>query len=208
MPLSFWGKTLMKFILSMAVVSFAMPLSAFAQDQGHNHGGSPYAGFEAREIKSLSDQDIAELRRGGGWGLALPAELNGLPGPAHLLELQEELALSSDQVAVITLIFEEMRAEAIAAGENFIAAEAAVSAAFEEADLTQEELAGLLARAAEARAALRLVHLSRHLATPALLSDEQVRKYSVLRGYSDDPCATVPEGHDPTMWRRHNGCDG
>ena len=198
----------MKLILSMAVISFAVPLSAFAQEHGHNHGGKPYAGFEAREIKSLSDQDIAELRRGGGWGLALPAELNGLPGPAHLLELQEELALSRDQIAAITLLFEEMQTEAIAAGERFIAAEAAVSAAFEDAAVSHEELSSLLATAAEARAALRLVHLSRHLATPALLTDEQVRRYSVLRGYSDDPCASVPEGHDPTMWRSHNGCDG
>ena len=198
----------MKLNWSIAVFSFAMPLSAFAQDHGHHDGATPYAGFEAREIKSLSDQDIAELRRGGGWGLALPAELNGLPGPAHLLELQEELALSRDQVAAITLLFEEMQTEAITAGERFIAAEAAVSAAFEDAAVSQEELASLLAAAAEARAALRLVHLSRHLATPALLTDEQVRQYSVLRGYSDDPCATVPEGHDPTMWRRHNACDG
>lgn len=192
----------------MAVVLSAMPLSALSQDDGHKHGGTPYAGFETREIKSLSNQDIAELRRGGGWGLALPAELNGLPGPAHLLELQEELALSNDQVAEITALFEEMRTEAIAAGEKFIAAEAAVSAAFEDTEVSEDELAILLAKAAEAQAALRMVHLSRHLATPALLSDDQIRRYSVLRGYSDDPCANVPEGHDPTMWRRHNGCDG
>ncbi|MEM6663914.1 MAG: hypothetical protein AAF666_17265 [Pseudomonadota bacterium] len=198
----------MKFVLSTTVVLFAMPLSAFAQDHGHKHGGKPYAGFEKREVKSLSDQDIAELRRGGGWGLALPAELNGLPGPAHLLELQEELALSTDQVAEITGLFEEMLTEAIAAGEEFITAESAVSAAFEDTELSEDELAIVLAKAAEARAALRMVHLSRHLATPALLSDEQVRRYSVLRGYSDDPCTNVPEGHDPTMWRRHNGCEG
>lgn len=198
----------MKLVLSMAAISFLMPFSTFAQDHGHNHSGTPYAGFETREIKSLSEQDIAELRRGGGWGLALPAELNGLPSPAHLLELQEELALSRDQVAAITFMFEEMQTEAIAAGERFIAAEAAVSAAFDDAVVPHEELASLLATAAEARAALRLVHLSRHLATPALLSDEQVRRYSILRGYSDNPCASVPEGHDPTMWRRHNGCDG
>ncbi|MEO1331736.1 MAG: hypothetical protein AAFW46_19010, partial [Pseudomonadota bacterium] len=124
------------------------------------------------------------------------------------LELQEELALSHGQVAAVTLMFEEMQTEAIAAGERFITAEAAVSAAFEGAAVSQEELSVLLATAAEARASLRLVHLSRHLATPDLLTDEQVRRYSVLRGYSDDPCASVPEGHDPTMWRRHNGCDG
>lgn len=198
----------MKLILSTALFLFLIPLAAFAEDQGHKHGGTPYAGFETREIKSLSAQDIAELRSGGGWGLALPAELNGRPGPAHVLELQEELALSNDQVTEITALFEEMRTEAIAAGEKFIAAEAAVSAAFEDFEISEDELVMLLAEAAEARAALRMVHLSKHLATPALLSDEQVRKYSILRGYSDDPCTKVPDGHDPTMWRRHNGCEG
>ncbi|MEM1159295.1 MAG: hypothetical protein AAGJ28_00030 [Pseudomonadota bacterium] len=198
----------MRSFLSTTIVSLLIPLATYAQDHGHNHQNTPYAGFEAREIKSLSDQDIAELRRGGGWGLALPAELNGLPGPTHLLELQEELALSSSQVAAITVLFKEMRADAIQAGDRFIAAEAALSAAFEDTDVAQETLTTLLADAAEARAALRFVHLSRHLATPDLLSDEQIRRYSVLRGYSDDPCASVPEGHDPTMWRQHNGCDG
>lgn len=198
----------MRSLFYSAILSLLLPLAAYAQDHAHNHGNTPYAGFETREIKSLSDQDIAELRRGGGWGLALPAELNGLPGPAHLLELQEELALSSDQVAAITVLFEEMRADAIAAGDRFIAAEAALSVAFKDAELAQEKLSALLAEAAEARAALRFVHLSRHLATPDLLSDEQIEKYSALRGYSNDPCASVPEGHDPTMWRRHNGCDG
>ncbi|WP_412552409.1 hypothetical protein [Shimia sp. MIT1388] len=166
---------MLKLSLLMAVISLAVPLSVFAEEHGHNQVSTPYAGFEAREIKSLSAQDVAELRRGGGWGLALPAELSGLPGPAHLLELQEELALSRDQVAAITLMFEEMQAEAIAAGERFIAAEAAVSAAFEDAAVPQEELSSLLTIAAEARASLRLVHLSRHLATPALLTDEQVQ---------------------------------
>jgi len=196
-----------KAILSVVAVVFCLPLSASAQEHGHGQGDKTYAGFEAREIKSLSSEDIAELRRGSGWGLALPAELNGLPGPAHLLELQEELALSQEQVAAITVLFEGMRAEAIAAGERFITAEAAVSAAFEGEETSQHELSTLLSNAAEARAALRLVHLSRHLATPALLNDEQIKRYSVLRGYSEDPCAAVPDGHNPTMWRRHNGCD-
>lgn len=198
----------MKFFLPSTIVALLLPLAAYAQDHEHNHGNTPYTGFETREIKSLSDQDIEELRRGGGWGLALPAELNGLPGPAHLLELQEELALSGGQVAAITILFEEMRADAIAAGDRFIAAEAALSAAFEDAEVEQETLMTLLAEAAEARAELRFVHLSRHLATPDLLSEDQIRRYSVLRGYADDPCTSIPEGHDPIMWRRHNGCDG
>jgi hypothetical protein len=177
-----------------------------AQHHGHGAHDAPYAGLQSREIKSLSDQDIAELRRGGGWGLALPAELNGHPGPKHLLELSEKLDLSKDQIASITLMYEEMRADAIKAGERFITAEAAISTAFAKNNLSKDTLASLLAEAAEARAALRLVHLSRHLSTSALLSQAQIKRYNVLRGYADEPCANVPDGHDPNMWRRHNGC--
>lgn len=195
---------LMKSLVLMITVS---PLAAFAQDHGHGGSSAPYAGFETRKIKSLSAQDIEELRRGGGWGLALPAELNGRPGPAHLLELAEELDLTARQVEAISAIYEQMRTAAVAAGERFIAAEAALSDAFAGSDLSEETLRGLLAEAAEARAELRFIHLSQHLSTPELLSDAQVQRYNVLRGYADDPCETVPDGHDPEMWRRHNGCE-
>jgi hypothetical protein len=68
-------------------------LGAFAQHDQHGAHAQPgpampYAGQDARDIKSLSAEDIAELRRGGGWGFAKSAELNGMPGPAHLLELK------------------------------------------------------------------------------------------------------------------------
>lgn len=196
-----------QYLKPLALVASILPLAAFGQDHSQGSSSTPYAGLETREIKSLSEQDIEELRRGGGWGLALPAELNGRPGPAHLLELQEELELSAEQVEAITAIHQEMRVEAIAAGERFIAAEAELSDAFDGADLNEEGLLELLANASEARAELRFIHLSRHLSTPELLSAEQIQRYNVLRGYSDDPCANVPEGHDPSMWRRHNGCE-
>ena len=34
------------------------------------------------------------------------------------------------------------------------------------------------------------------------------QQYNVLRGYDGvDPCAAVPPGHNPEMWRKHNGCE-
>ncbi|MEQ8401589.1 MAG: hypothetical protein RIE24_09885 [Silicimonas sp.] len=191
-------------ITTLLLAIMLSPLSAWA-DGEHAHG--PYAGFEAREIKNLSQDDLDELRGGGGWGLALPAELSGRPGPAHLLELRDELGLSDAQVASITTIRDAMRADAIAAGERFIAAEAALSAAFADPDLAADGLRELVDAAAAARADLRFVHLSRHLSTPELLTADQIERYAVLRGYADDPCAEVPDGHDATLWRRHNGCD-
>lgn len=189
---------------SLTTLCICLPLLAAAQQQDH---ASPYAGMQARDISSLSAEDIAELRRGGGWGLALPAELNSRPGPAHLLELREELDLNADQIAQLERIEAQMRAEAIAAGEVFIAAEAALDAAFASDDLAEADLRQLVEAAEQARAELRIVHLSRHLLTPALLTPQQIALYDELRGYGDDPCGSVPAGHDPEMWRRHNGCD-
>ena len=191
-----------------------------SQQSQHGHGATPdtpntpntpntpYAGFEQRDIKSLSEQDLIELRNGAGWGLALAAELNGMPGPSHLLELKEQLALTSDQVAAIEVIYDQMQAEAIQAGEQFIEAEAAIEAGFREQQLSEETLRELIMASAQARAQLRYVHLSRHLETPPLLTAEQIARYNTLRGYgSQDPCDAVPEGHNPEMWRRHNQCE-
>ncbi len=184
-------------IASIAIASYAVA----------EETRQPYKSFEARDITSLSDQDIAALQDGSGWGLALPAELNGYPGPAHVLELSDELDLSDDQKQHVTSIFEEMRADAITKGEALIVAEYKLDQGFKSGDLDETSLKQLIDDAEAARADLRFVHLSRHLMTLEFLDDEQVTAYAVLRGYATDPCTSVPEGHDATMWRRHNGCD-
>lgn len=192
-----------------AVLAGALISVAAAQAGSGTHGGhSPYAGQEARAIKSLSESDIAELQRGGGWGLAKAAELNGVPGPAHLLELKDAIPLTQAQAAEIRAIFERMQAEAIAGGERLIALEAELEADFRAGAVTEEALRDMLGRIAAARAELRFIHLSTHLQTPAILSKSQIARYHALRGYGgDDPCAQAPERHDPAMWRKHNGCD-
>src|SRR6185437_12544406 len=52
---------------------------------------SPYAGEEAREIKALSTEERKSYLSGEGMGLARPAELNGYPGPSHVLALGADL---------------------------------------------------------------------------------------------------------------------
>ena len=168
----------------------------------------PYKGLEIRKISSLSETDIEALKSGAGWGLALPAELNGYPGPAHILELGAELGLSNQQTADIQAIFDAMQIDAIAKGSDLIEAERQLDQGFQSGDLTLGSLNDLIAQAETARASSRFVHLSRHLAAVELLTDEQIVEYAVLRGYSSDPCETVPEGHDSEMWKRHIRCDG
>lgn len=184
-----------------------------AQQGGHHHGGppaatkpGPYAGQQHRGIKSLSDEDIAELRRGGGWGLARPAELNGVPGPAHLLELKKEIPLTDEQVAAIETIFKAMQKEAAAEGERLVEAERALDALFADRTVTDETLRQALAAAEASRTRLRYIHLKAHLDTPKLLTPEQIARYNELRGCGGGECPKAPPGHDPKMWRQHNNC--
>lgn len=195
-------------IRTLSIVAILATAGAAHADTGHAGHTSKYAGQDSRAIKSLSDDDLTELRRGGGWGLAKAAELNGVPGPAHLLELKDEIGLTPDQVAAINALFEEMRASAIATGERLIEQERRLEEKFRTGTVDAGSLKNDLDAIGRTRAELRYVHLATHLKTPAILTPHQVTRYNALRGYgAGDPCANPPTGHDPAMWRKHNGCD-
>lgn len=182
-------------------------MSALAAETGHPYV-SKYAGEEGGHIKSLSSEDIAELQRGGGWGLAKTAELNGVPGPVHLLEMQEEIPLTVSQVATIKSLYEQMMSEAINHGLKLISLERELEGHFQNGTITDSILRSSLEDIANTRKELRYIHLATHLKTLDILSEEQIKKYNLLRGYSDpDPCANVPEGHSVDLWRKHNGCE-
>ncbi|MEO0486156.1 MAG: Spy/CpxP family protein refolding chaperone [Pseudomonadota bacterium] len=191
---------------------YALPLASALAILGAAVGAQsahqPYSGLETREIAALSAHDSEDLEAGRGWGLALPAELNGYPGPLHVLDLAEALELTGAQRDQVQAVFVEMQREAQSAGAALVAAERALDGAFSDGTVTGHTLKRLVDAAAEARAALRYVHLSRHLVTLDILTPAQVERYAVLRGYADDPCAAVPDGHNAVMWRLHNGCDG
>jgi hypothetical protein len=199
------GKAKMKTVLAALVVSLAA-LTAQAAD-GPDHAHSKYAGQETRTIKSLSPGDIAELRRGGGWGLAKAAELNGMPGPAHLLELKDTIALDAAQVSAINSVYAGMKSRAIELGEKLIGLERDLEGQFRNRTVSDATLRASLGAIAETRKELRYTHLAAHLETPKILSEDQIKAYNAKRGYANpDPCANIPTGHDAAQWRKHNGC--
>ncbi|MGH6886831.1 MAG: hypothetical protein ACREGK_12240, partial [Geminicoccales bacterium] len=77
-----------------------------------------YAGWQARPVKGLSQEQVDDLLSGRGMGLALPAELNGYPGPRHVLDLAARLGLSPEQRDRTKALFEAMRARAVVLGER------------------------------------------------------------------------------------------
>jgi hypothetical protein len=147
------------------------------------HAQSPYSGMQSRSIKALSDQQIADLNTGRGMGLALAAELNGYPGPAHVLELADKLALSAEQRAGMQRLFDAMKAEAMPLGASLIEQEAELDKQFATRTVTPESLRTSATAIATTQGMLRETHLKYHLTTANILTPTQMTKYAELRGY-------------------------
>jgi len=147
------------------------------------HAPSPYAGWERRPVKTLSDEQVADLRAGRGMGLALPAELNGYPGPVHVLELADRLGLSAEQRTRVQELHAAMKAETVPLGERLIAQETELDRQFATKTVSPASLQAATTAIGATQGALRLAHLRHHLSTLEVLTPEQVRRYGQLRGY-------------------------
>jgi Spy/CpxP family protein refolding chaperone len=180
-----------KLLLVLAGLSAtAIGAGAFASSTSHNgspaDGRSPYAGHESRAISSLSADDITALLGGEGWGLAKPAELNGYPGPRHVLELADALRLTAEQRTSVQASYARMKARAQQLGAHYVEAEKALDETFTSGSADAGGLTERVAHAEKLRAELRLTHLNAHLEVARLLSLEQRQRYMELRGYAGD----------------------
>ena len=145
---------------------------------------APYAGMQARSVKALSEQQLADLKAGRGMGLALAAELNGYPGPTHVLELSKELSLSTQQREQVESLFAAMKRETIPLGEHLIRLESDLDGLFASKSITQASLKSSMNNIGTVQGDLRAAHLKYHLLTLDVLTPQQVARYSELRGYA------------------------
>jgi Spy/CpxP family protein refolding chaperone len=147
------------------------------------HSSQPYAGQHARDIKSLSAEEVNQYLAGAGAGFAKPAELNHYPGPAHVIELADKLDLSAEQRAQVQALMDAHKEEAKAAGARVVELERKLDALFRAGDVSESRLAATVQEAAQAQGAYRLTHLDTHRKLRSMLTDAQVARYDELRGY-------------------------
>lgn len=145
--------------------------------------GSPHGEMADRDIRSMSQSKLSDLRAGKGQGYALVAELNGYPGPRHVLDLAGELALTKNQLKATRELFNRMKAEAIRLGESLIDGERQLEDLFRMRKISETVLFGLTAEIGKTESRLRATHLKYHLSMMKILSAEQVIAYDRLRGY-------------------------
>lgn len=182
--------------------SLAGSTALFAQHAGHaGHGPStqqnhssasaptPYAGHQQRAIKALSDKDVQDLTEGKGMGLALAAELNSHPGPMHVLEHAQALALSDTQRSSTARLLRTHKEEVRVLGRQLVEAERELDQAFATRQINSSSLTARMQRIGALQAAIRDAHLQTHLQQTALLTTAQVAQYNQLRGYGSPDAA-------------------
>ena len=172
----------------LIVLSIAGPAAA------ENVLTSPYREQTSTEIRGLTEQEISELREGRGMGLARAAELNGYPGPRHLLDAVRErrMKLSPEQVQAVQRLFDGMAREAQRLGNMILAEESALERKFRRGTISEGDLHAGVIRIAALQGELRGVHLRTHVETRAVLSEHQIHQYNQLRGYVPGS----PQGHE------------
>lgn len=182
---------LMVVICGVVLLALIMSMGSGASAQGEQTPTpSAYGELLDTEIRGIDPATIEGYRTGAGLGMALPAELNGYPGPRHVLELADELELTSGQQTQIQALFDDMLPQAVALGEQILDQEAGLELAFREGTIDEESLRDALDSIESLKAELRFVHLRTHLVTIEILTPHQVQLYNTLRGYT-----TAPEDH-------------
>lgn len=161
-------------IIIAAIVALGLESAATAQ---HQH--APVT--EGAATSALTAEAVQQLLNGEGMGLARAAELNGYPGPKHVLEFKDQLGISSAQEKQVERIREQMLNEARSLGRSIVDAERSIDEAFMSRQISEADLASRTSIIARLQGELRRVHLQAHLLTRRILTDEQVKKYYELR---------------------------
>ena len=157
-------------LLSMACVSLLATLASAQHSQPVK-----------MQHHACLEEERQAIEKGEGFGMALAADRHGYPGPKHILELKNELALTPEQEKQVRALFDRMRGRALVTGKHVLDKEAELEQLFASGAAEAAAVRPRLDEIARLRAELRWVHVSAHLDAYKLLTAEQRARYHHLR---------------------------
>jgi len=116
-----------------------------------------------------------------GMGQAKYAEMNGYPGPKHVLDLADKLKLTDDQKKSIQSFYDEMSTRSKEIGKQVIRVEQELNDAFVQGFISEKSIRTDSEEIDRLRGKLRAVHLVAHLKTKAIMNESQIAMYKKLR---------------------------
>ena len=116
-----------------------------------------------------------------GMGQGIYADMNGYPGPKHVLDLAGKLQLTDAQKQSVERIYIEMAARAKELGQRIVSLEVELHKAFEDKLVVERSVRNDAEQIGKLRGRLRAVHLNAHLKTRGILTEKQIEMYMKLR---------------------------
>ena len=166
--------------MTRTMLGISLLLGSLCSEQ-HPHTPAQPASLAGESAHhAFLEQERAAIERGEGFGMAMPADRAGYPGPKHVLELKDQLKLTPGQTSAMEKLFAEMNRKAVERGREVLLAEQRLADYFAEGR-SEAELREETYRVATLRAELRWVHLGTHLAARKLLTPLQLEAYQRLR---------------------------
>lgn len=132
--------------------------------------------------RTLSRQEVDGLLLGRGMGMAAVAEINGYPGPQHVLDLKDALELTPDQRFATSRLVGRVQGQARALGQRIVDAERRLDQDMAAGSMSSDQVRARLETIAALRAQLRFTHIQAHIEQKKILTPDQVRRYYELRG--------------------------
>jgi hypothetical protein len=167
----------MKKVCGGFLLLLALPVAA----QHEQHMKSPAATQQTMaQHHAFLEAEREAIERGEGFGMALAADINGYPGPKHVLDLKKELKLTPSQEAAMQTLMSQMKEKALAKGKDVLLAEKRLEEMFAQGK-SEDESREETYRVASLRAELRWVHLATHLAAKKILTAQQIAAYQQMR---------------------------
>ena len=131
-------------------------------------------------------QDKDGLLNAEGMGQAKYAEMNGYPGPKHVIDLAVKLKLTDDQRKSVQKFYDEMSTRAKELGKQIVGIEKELNDAFTQGLVSEKSVASDCEEIGRLRGKLRAVHLTAHMKTKAVLNESQISLYKKLRSENQE----------------------
>lgn len=167
----------------LALLTFCTCQVLWSQSMGQQGRGKPGGGPPGRGMgggmKGGGQHDMG--KRGPGM-LAHLAEKNGYPGPMHVLKMADELGLSSKQLNQLRKLRDTVYLESTQRKDKIHDLTAGLERLFAGQKANEGRVRKVVQEIGKLQGEIQMIHLTAHLKTKNVLTQEQLGKYAQMRG--------------------------